>query len=152
MIIRAFKDEFARIADIVGASFTTKEIQEEQDYAQNYEFIDPWINWQPIINLTTEIDQGGGTVYVGTCIIRFLTKARTDDTFEDHKDEFIDDMISLAQEFYFNLYKNSNGVFVNPEFTNIRHNVLRQYLSNYLVGTEVTMDFRTSCASRGFNS
>lgn len=149
MIISAFKTEFERIACIIGASFTTKEIQEEQEYAQNYDFIDPWINWQPIINLTTEITQGGETVYVGTCIIRFLTKAKTDDTLEDHKDLLIDQMIDLSQAFYFNLFKNTDRVFVNPEFTNIRHNVLRQYLSNYLVGTEVTLDFRTSCAAIG---
>lgn len=152
MIISTFKNEFSRIASDLGASFTTKEIQEEQDYAQNYEFIDPWINWQPLINFTTEIDQGGQTVYVGTCILRFLTKARTDDTFEDHKDVLIDDMIALSQAFYFQLNRNVEGVFVNADFSSIRHNILRQYLSNYLVGTEVTMDFRTGCAARGFDA
>ena len=145
MIITAFKTEFDRIATLVGASFTTKEIQEEQKYAQNYNFLDPWINWEPIANLVTSIDQGGATVYEGTCIIRFLTKANTDDTLETNKDVLIDQMIDLAQEFYFNLFKNTNLVFVNPEFSNIRHTVLRQYTSNYLVGTQVTMDFRSSC-------
>ncbi len=151
MIISTFKKEFERVAGIVGASYTTKEIQEEQDYAQNYEFIDPWINWKPLIDFTTEIDPGGQTIYVGSCIITFLTKARTDDALEDHKDVLIDDMIALAQSFYFELNKNVDGAFVQPTFS-MRHKVLRQYTSNYLVGTQVTMDFRTGCAARGFDS
>jgi len=148
-MISTFKSEFSRVASIVGATFTTKEIQEEQEFAQNYNFLDPWINWQPIINIQTEIGAGGETVYVGTCIIRFLTKARTDDTFEDHKDVLIDQMLDVAQSFYTELNKNTDGAFVQPTFT-MRHKVLRQYLSNYLVGTEVSMDFRTTCAARGY--
>lgn len=145
-----FESEFKRVADIVGAVYTTKEIQEEQVFAQNHDFrIDPWINWVPLENAETEIDDAGQTIYIGSCLIRFLTKSDRDDQVEANKNILIDDMFAVAQAFYFELQKNVDGAFIQPTF-NMRHKIERQFTSNILVGTSVTMDFRTGCAARGF--
>ena len=145
MIITTFKSEFERIAAIVGAGFTTKEIQEEQEFAQNYDFtIQPWINWKPLESMTTEYRNDGVMYYQGRCELYFLTKANTFDDMENNKDVLIDQMIDLAELFFANLDKNAERRFGNGDFS-MTHEVQREYLSNYLVGTKATISFDTSC-------
>lgn len=144
-MIGIFKSEFERIATLLLCEYTTKKISELQDYAQNYNFENPLINLIPINEFRSEIGASSQVIYDGTCKLQFLTKAVKSDNFEDTKDALIDQMILVAQDFYRELDKNSNLVFTSPRWS-WSNRVMREYLSNYLVGIDCTIVFKTSCS------
>lgn len=152
MIITTFKSEFSRIAGILGIPFTTKEIQEEQEYAQEHDFsASSWINWKPLKRYDTDIPIGGGVMfYEGQCELLFLTKANTYDDEENNKDLLIDQMAGVAEDFFRELNKNAALAFSTPQEFSMSHEVLRNYTSNYLVGVKATIRFKTACNTAGF--
>lgn len=144
MILTAFKTEFERIATLKGAEFTTKEISELQEYVQSYNFDNPLINFVPLSDFGSEIGASSQVIYDGVCKLQFLTKANVSDNAETVKDGLIDSMITLATGFYRSLDQNETLIFASPRWK-WNNQVLRQYTSNYLVGVESTITFKTAC-------
>lgn len=144
MILTVFKSEFERIATNQSAVYQTKKISELEDYAQNFNFTSPLINLIPLDNFNSEIGYSSQVIYNGVCRLQFLTKAVKSDNFENVKDVLIDQMIDLSTRFYRELDKNANLVFISPRWI-WSNRIMREYLSNYLVGIESTITFNTSC-------
>lgn len=143
-MIQEFKSEFARIATIVGAEFQVLEGSELEDFAQDFDFAIPLINFVPINRFTSNIGDAGQMIYDGNIQIQFLTKAATDDKLENVKDVLIDDMIELSTNFYLRLNKNDLQVFGAPQW-DFDNTILRFKSSNYLVGVQSNVTFNTSC-------
>lgn len=142
-MITEFKSEFSRISGIVGAEFQSLAIDELQMFVQSFDFPEPLINFVPIKSFTSNIGAAGEIVWNGQCRLQFLTIANVGDT-ENVKDGYIDNMINLSGEFYRQLHRNTERVFRNPIFE-MTNDVLRFKTSNYCVGVESTIVFRTSC-------
>lgn len=143
MIIE-LKAELERVANEVGANFTSKSNSELQDFVQEYDFTNPLINLKPIETYGQDIIASGAIRYDFRFELFFLTKFAKSDHLEDTKDVLIDDMTQLSELFFTTLNKNQNQYFINPswKWTN---GILRQYLSNLTCGVHASIFIDTSC-------
>jgi hypothetical protein len=147
MIVQ-FNSEFERIAGLINGEYTNKNTSEFEDFAQNHNYKKPSINWVPILRVRSEVGASGQIIYKGECVIQFLTKFVKSDNYENTKDVLIDQMISLNEQFITQLNLNENLIFIQPRWT-FDIKIVRQFTSNLLCGTEMTITFETSCARLG---
>ena len=143
-MIQEFKSEFARIAAIVGAEFQTLEGSELEDFAQDFSFATPLINFVPVTRFRSSVGAAGQIIFDGNIQLQFLTKAQIDDRLENIKDVIIDQMIDLSTDFYLELNKNNLQVFGTPQWE-FDNEIMRFKTSNYLVGVQGNVVFQTSC-------
>lgn len=143
MIIE-LKAELERVANEVGAIFTSKSNSELQDFVQGFDFTNPLINLKPIETYGQDIIASGAIRYDFRFELFFLTNFQKSDHLEDTKDVLIDDMTQLSELFFTTLNKNQNQYFINPswKWTN---GILRQYLSNLTCGIQASIFIDTSC-------
>lgn len=143
MIIE-LKAELERVANDIGAIFTSKSNSELQDFVQGFDFANPLINLKPIETYGQDIIASGAIRYDFRFELFFLTKFQKSDHLEDTKDVLIDDMTQLSELFFTTLNKNENQYFINPawKWTN---GILRQYLSNLTCGVQASIFIDTSC-------
>lgn len=145
-MIASFKSEFARISLLVSAGLTVKKISELQDYIQGYNFDNPLINWTPMASFNSRMGASGQMIYEGRCVLDFITKAVKSDNLEDVKDLLVQDMIDLSTNFFRQLNKNENSVFLGPQFS-VSNDIDRNFTANYCVSVRSTITFMTSCAN-----
>lgn len=143
-MIQAFKSEFSRVAAFVGAGFVSMKKSELEDFCQSYNFDVPLINFEPLQDYASRIGHSGQIIYEGRCKIQIITKMIKSDNFETVKDEKIDGIILMADEFYRKLDRNENRVFISP-YWKWENRILRQFTSNFLAGVEASITFDTAC-------
>lgn len=141
-MITEFKAEFNSIATLLNAGYTTKKISELEDFVQAYDFTQPLINWVPINNYNPTLTAADSILQEGSCVLQFVTKAVTNDNYEDTKDLLVDQMITLSGNFLRKLNKNTNGIFIGPTFEGTA-TIDRNFTSNYCVAVELTITFST---------
>jgi hypothetical protein len=148
-MLQEIKNEFSIIALSLNSEFVSKSKDEYQEYAQGYNFDNPSINLIPFKTFTSDIAKSGAVRFNATFDLLFLTKfSKTEEDYENVKDQKIDNMIFLSERFFSELNKNQRQVFDVPQWT-WRSEILRQYTSNLLCGVKVTITLNTACNRLG---
>lgn len=142
-MITEFKTEFDNIATLLSSTFTTKKMSELEDHVQSYDFTQPLINWKPLANYDPTLTAANSILQNGRCVLQFITKAVTNDNYEDTKDTLVDQMITLSSNFLRKLNQNTNGIFIGQTFSGTS-TINRNFTSNYCVMVELTITFTTA--------
>ncbi len=145
-MIQKIKKTLNLLAHGEKAFFTCLTPSELEVWAANFKFKQylSLVNLKPVERFPSAINRQGMVVYRFTVDIQFLTNFKKDDTSTKTKDSLIDDMIGLSDSFFMNMQANKWGVFSNSSWV-FQHTVLRQYLSELILGVEVRTTLETAC-------
>ncbi len=145
-MIEKIKKTLNLLADKEKLFFTSLTPSELEVWAANFKFKQSlsFVNLNPVERFPSAINRQGMVVYRFTVDIQFLTNFDKDDTSTGVKDTRIDSMIKISDRFFMNMQANKWGVFLNSSWV-FQHTVLRQYLSELILGVEVRTTLETAC-------
>jgi len=124
--------------------FRTLDYAELENFAQSHNFKEPLIRLEPIERYEGSIDEGGVIRNNLTVKLWFLTIFKKDNDGEDLKDQLIDQMEELSNDYY-SILNNSQSIS-QGSLSQWRTTIVRQETSNLLCGVICEARLDTTCA------